>query len=81
MPVSSDDVKNASGLTASETKNLKDRSPEQHEQKIIEGIREVSNISGKYSVATDRYRLRSYTHANQAMYDKLNRYAHDALDS
>ncbi|KAI0800760.1 hypothetical protein C8Q74DRAFT_1238626 [Fomes fomentarius] len=41
MPVSSDDVKNASGLTANETKNLKDRSPEQHEQKIIEGIREL----------------------------------------
>ena len=41
MPVSNDDVKNASGLTANETKSLKERSPEPHEQKIIEGIKEV----------------------------------------
>ena len=54
MPVSNDDVKNASGLTANETKNLKERSPEPHEQKIIEGIKEVraSRCSGG-SACTD----------------------------
>ncbi|KAI0756486.1 hypothetical protein C8Q80DRAFT_1128886 [Daedaleopsis nitida] len=41
MPVSDPDANNASGLTANETKNLKERSSEPYEQKIIEGIKEL----------------------------------------
>ncbi|KAI0361066.1 hypothetical protein OH77DRAFT_1417265 [Trametes cingulata] len=41
MPVSNPDAPNASGLTANETKNLKERSPEAHEEKIIQGIKEL----------------------------------------
>ena len=51
MPVSNDDVKNASGLTASETKGLKERSPAPHEQQIVVGIKEVYLIYSKFAAA------------------------------
>ena len=41
MPVSDPNATNASGLSANETKNLKERNPEPHEEKILQGIKEV----------------------------------------
>ncbi|KAJ8494532.1 hypothetical protein ONZ51_g2250 [Trametes cubensis] len=41
MPVSDPNATNASGLSANETKNLKERSPEAHEEKILQGIKEL----------------------------------------
>ena len=49
MPVSSDELKNASGLTANETKGLKERSPEPHEQQIVEGIKDVCLIYSEFA--------------------------------
>lgn len=42
MPSSDPQAKNASGLTPTETKALKERSPEEHEKPIIQSIKEVS---------------------------------------
>ncbi|KAH9858316.1 hypothetical protein C2E23DRAFT_865211 [Lenzites betulinus] len=39
MPVSDPNALNASGLSATETKNLKERKPEAHEEKILQSIK------------------------------------------
>ncbi|KAM5536031.1 hypothetical protein V8D89_010289 [Ganoderma adspersum] len=41
MPLNDPNAKNASGLTPNESKNLKERTVESHEQPIIEGIKEL----------------------------------------
>lgn len=41
MPSNNMDASNASGLTPNETKSLKERSAEPHEEKILQGIKEV----------------------------------------
>lgn len=41
MPSNDPNAKNASGLTPSETKGLRERQPEASEEKILEGIKEV----------------------------------------
>ncbi|KAI0673646.1 hypothetical protein C8Q78DRAFT_1076628 [Trametes maxima] len=41
MPSNNLDATNASGLAANETKGLQERSPEPHEEKIIQGIKEL----------------------------------------
>ena len=41
MPSNNMDATNASGVTPNETKSLKERSPEPHEEKILKGIKEV----------------------------------------
>ncbi|EED82759.1 predicted protein [Postia placenta Mad-698-R] len=40
MPSNDMNAQNASGLTPNETKSLKERIPEHHEEKIIQGIKE-----------------------------------------
>ncbi|KIP03622.1 hypothetical protein PHLGIDRAFT_77281 [Phlebiopsis gigantea 11061_1 CR5-6] len=40
MPTSDPEVKNASGLTPTQTKALKERNPEDHERSIIQSIKE-----------------------------------------
>ncbi|CDO73111.1 hypothetical protein BN946_scf185007.g165 [Trametes cinnabarina] len=41
MPVSDPEAPNASGLSANETKGLKERIPEPHEERILQGIKEL----------------------------------------
>lgn len=41
MPSNDMNAQNASGLTPNETKSLKERIPEHHEEKIIQGIKEL----------------------------------------
>lgn len=41
MPVADPNALNASGLSASESQKLKERSPEAHEEKILQAIKEV----------------------------------------
>ncbi|KAI1794050.1 hypothetical protein LXA43DRAFT_1121069 [Ganoderma leucocontextum] len=41
MPLNDPNAENASGLTPNESKNLKERSVEPHEQPIIQGIKEL----------------------------------------
>ncbi|TBU34394.1 hypothetical protein BD309DRAFT_850252 [Dichomitus squalens] len=39
--MASTEAKNAAGLTPEESRNLKERSPEPHEQRIVQGIKEL----------------------------------------
>ncbi|KAI0718935.1 hypothetical protein C8T65DRAFT_569813 [Cerioporus squamosus] len=41
MPSSDPNAKNASGLSANETKGLRERQPEAHEEKVLQGIKEL----------------------------------------
>ncbi|RPD65084.1 hypothetical protein L227DRAFT_571523 [Lentinus tigrinus ALCF2SS1-6] len=41
MPSNDPQATNASGLTAQETKSLRERKPEPHEEKILQGIKEL----------------------------------------
>ncbi|KAI0828995.1 hypothetical protein BC628DRAFT_1361689 [Trametes gibbosa] len=55
MPVSDPNAPNASGLPANETKNLKERSPEAHEEKILQAVKELYSskpTNGTYEIYT-----------------------------
>ena len=45
MPSSNPEAKNACGLTPAESKSLKERVPEAHEQPIVQAIKEVSSLT------------------------------------
>lgn len=44
MPSNSMDATNASGLPPNDTKSLKERNTEPHEEKILQGIKEVRHM-------------------------------------
>ena len=50
--MTSKDAKNAAGLSPEESKNPKERSPEPHEQHIIQGIKEVKCFAAASSENT-----------------------------
>lgn len=57
MPTSDPEVKNASGLTPTQTKALKERNPEDHERSIIQSIKEVSLPGFRYANFPDIVQL------------------------
>lgn len=58
MPLNDPNAKNASGLTPTESKNLKERAVELHEQPIIQGIKEVWSRGGPLSTELQDVQLR-----------------------
>ena len=54
MPLNDPNAKNASGLTPNESKNLKERTVESHEQLIIEGIKEVRSLGRPLSTELEK---------------------------